>query len=209
MSVSKFLISSLAAAGFGHDGSGATVTLTPLTPENDPATAPRLFTQDHYFSLAGHRSHSSHASHSSGGYGGGHYSHTSHRSSSGGYDYSPPAYAPPASVPLYRPTPAAAPTPDPNPASSRALTPSASTDRASPPPPDGLPALSGRTKRFEAIVKRVQIALMGQGYYNGAIDGTVGPALRGAVRRFQGDRGLAVTGTITPQTLDALQIAPQ
>lgn len=208
MSASKFLISSLVAAGFGHDGDGVKLSLTPLPTDRDPATAPRLFTQDHYFTLAGHSSHASHASHSSGGYSGGHYSHTSHRSSSGGYDYSPPVYVPPAPTPLYRSTPAPTPPPNPLPAPSRSL-PAVDLGRASPPPPDGLPALSGRTKRFEAIVKRVQIALMAQGYYKGPIDGVVSPTLRGAIRKFQGDRSLAVTGTITPPTLDALQIAAQ
>lgn len=203
MTVSKFLISSLVAAGFGHDGDGTKATLSPLVPDRDPASAPGHFRQDHYFTLAGHSSHSSHASHSS-GYSGGHFSHTSHRSSSGGYDYSPPVYTPPAPAPLYHPAPA----PDPAPAPSRAL-PAVDTLRASPPPPDGLPALAGRTKRFEAIVKRVQIALMAQSFYKGPIDGVVSPALRGALRSFQSDRSLTVTGTITPQTLDALRIAAQ
>lgn len=205
MTVSKFLISSLVAAGFGHDGDGVKATLSPLPADRDPSTAPRLFTQDHNFTLAGHSSHSSHASHSS-GYSGGHYSHTSHRSSSGGYDYSPPVYVPPAPAPLYR---SSAPAPLPTPSPSPSMPAVGDLGRASPPAPDGLPALSGRTKRFEAIVKRVQIALMAQGYYKGAIDGVVSPALRGAVRKFQGDRNLAVTGTITPQTLDAMKIAAE
>lgn len=205
MTVSKFLISSLVAAGFGHDGDGVKATLSRSLTDRDPSTAPRLFTQDHNFTLAGHSSHSSHASHSS-GYSGGHYSHTSHRSSSGGYDYSPPVYVPPAPAPLYRSAPA--PAPIPTPAPSRAL-PAVDLGRAPPPSADGLPALSGRTKRFEAIVKRVQIALMAQAYYKGPIDGIVSPTLRGALRKFQSDRSVAVTGTITPQTLDALQIAAQ
>jgi len=87
--------------------------------------------------------------------------------------------------------------------------------RATPPsaaPPQentALPALSGRTQRFAAIVRRVQIALLAQGYFEGPITGTVGPVTRAALRRFQQARGLAVTGTITPETLDALRISSE
>jgi peptidoglycan hydrolase-like protein with peptidoglycan-binding domain len=66
--------------------------------------------------------------------------------------------------------------------------------------------LSGRTKRFASIVRRVQIALLARELYVGPIDGIVGPRLRAALRKFQGQRSLAVTGTITPQTLDALMV---
>jgi len=51
--------------------------------------------------------------------------------------------------------------------------------------------------------------LLAQDYYSGAIDGSVGPALRSALRKFQKDRGLDVSGTITPGTLDALMISSQ
>ena len=72
-----------------------------------------------------------------------------------------------------------------------------------------MPSLSGRTKRFAAIVRRVQLALLAQGFYDGAIDGIVGPGLRGSLRRFQGSRGLKATGTITPETLDALMVSTE
>jgi peptidoglycan hydrolase-like protein with peptidoglycan-binding domain len=58
-------------------------------------------------------------------------------------------------------------------------------------------------------VRRVEIALLAQDYYSGVIDGVVGPSLRSALRRFQKDRGLDVTGTITPKTLDALMISSE
>jgi His-Xaa-Ser repeat protein HxsA len=84
------------------------------------------------------------------------------------------------------------------------------SQRATPPPgPDGLPALSGRSQRFTSIMRRVQIALLAQGFYEGAIDGVVGPSTRGALRRFQTSRGLEQTGTVTPQTLDALIISSE
>jgi His-Xaa-Ser repeat protein HxsA len=69
--------------------------------------------------------------------------------------------------------------------------------------------LSGRSHRFTAIVRRVQIALMAQGFFNGPITGTVGPATRSAVRRFQQERSLTQTGTITPELLDALMISSE
>jgi peptidoglycan hydrolase-like protein with peptidoglycan-binding domain len=50
---------------------------------------------------------------------------------------------------------------------------------------------------------------MAQGHYQGAVDGVVGPAMRAGLREFQQSRGLAVTGTITPQTLDALMISSE
>jgi His-Xaa-Ser repeat protein HxsA len=95
----------------------------------------------------------------------------------------------------------------------RSITPSGE-QRATPPADtsageSSLPALSGRTQRFAAIVRRVQIALLGQGYFDGPITGTVGPVTRGALRRFQQVAGISVTGTITPETLDALRVSSE
>ncbi|MBL7373004.1 peptidoglycan-binding protein, partial [Escherichia coli] len=70
-------------------------------------------------------------------------------------------------------------------------------------------ALSGRTERFKSIVKRVQIALLAQGYYQGAIDGVVGPGMRAAIRKFQAARALSVTGTINSEVLDALRVSSE
>jgi len=44
------------------------------------------------------------------------------------------------------------------------------------------------------------------GYYQGAPDGIIGAGTREALSRLQADYGLKVTGTITPETLDALKI---
>ena len=214
MTQRRFFIPSLLAAGLGASDAAQGGAL----PANDAGTGKdhegkagmhRLFTADHLFSLAQHRSHSSHSSHRSGGGGGGHYSHTSHRSSYGG-GYAPaPVYSPPsAPAPYYRdPTPAPSPlyrSPSPPPASYDAPAGDAS------PAPSGASAprtLSGRSPRFASIVRRVQIGLLAQGFYEGAIDGVVGPALRGALRRFQADRGIEATGTITASTLDALRVS--
>lgn len=205
MSPSRFLIPSLLAAGFGaQDALHVAFAQATSPPSSDPnaGTLIQRFRQDHAVTLADHRSHSSHSSHSSHRSGsGGHYSHTSHRSSTGGYGS--PVYTPP---PDYSaPSPPPPPLPQPLLSSPSPL----ATDRATPPRDGKLPALSGRTHRFTAIVKRVQIGLLAQGVYEGPIDGTVGPGTRSALRRFQTVRGLGATGTITPETLDALRIASQ
>jgi His-Xaa-Ser repeat protein HxsA len=70
-------------------------------------------------------------------------------------------------------------------------------------------SLSGRSTQFTSIVRRVQIGLLGQGLYEGAIDGVVGPQLRSAIRAFQSQTGLQITGTITPEVLDALRVSSQ
>lgn len=196
-----FIIPSLVAAGFGsHDPAQAAFVRATTSAIDDlpPTGLLRLFKFDHAVTLANHSSHSSHASHSSGYSGGGHYSHTSHRSSTGGYD----GYTP---EPVYVPVPSPAPSPTSPPPPTRVQPLIPQIDRASP-PPTALPSLSGRSARFAAIVRRVQIALLARNLYQGAIDGVVGPHVRGALRQFQKSKGLNVTGTITPQTLDALMV---
>lgn len=220
MNKRRFLISSILAAGFGTpDPAHAQFMHATLDNTDDPNAGNLLqqFSQDHYFTLADHRSHSSHSSHSShrSGYGGGghysHTSHTSHRSSAGGYDYDPAPAPAPAAVP-YPSAPPRRATQGATRDAPAIVSPQplfGTTDRASAPPPDGLPALSGRTQRFASIVRRVQIALLAQDFYSGPIDGTVGAMLRSALRKFQSARGLEVTGTITPATLDALMVSSE
>jgi hypothetical protein len=53
---------------------------------------------------------------------------------------------------------------------------------------------------------QVQAALSQQGYYNGPVDGIVGPGTRAAIAAYQRDNGLPVTGTITPGVLNDLGI---
>ena len=52
----------------------------------------------------------------------------------------------------------------------------------------------------------VQRALKRRGYYSGAIDGDIGPGSRSAIRSYQADRGLAVTGRIDSALLRSLGI---
>jgi hypothetical protein len=52
----------------------------------------------------------------------------------------------------------------------------------------------------------VQRELRRRGYYRGAIDGDVGPGTRAAIRAYQYNRGLAVTGRIDNSLLRSLGV---
>lgn len=54
-------------------------------------------------------------------------------------------------------------------------------------------------------VAHTQRRLAARGYYDGAIDGIAGPKTRAAIRRFQRDAGLAVTGKIDRSLARALR----
>ncbi|WP_426237538.1 peptidoglycan-binding protein [Pararhizobium sp. DWP1-1-3] len=59
---------------------------------------------------------------------------------------------------------------------------------------------------FRQIVIQVQKALSLFGYYDGVIDGKIGPQSKVALAKLQEDYGLKVTGTITPEVLNSLNI---
>ncbi len=54
------------------------------------------------------------------------------------------------------------------------------------------------------LVRQVQERLHTAGFKPGAVDGTVGPQTRDALRWFQNTKGLISTGEIDEKTLDAL-----
>ena len=56
------------------------------------------------------------------------------------------------------------------------------------------------------LVMRVQITLMAKGYDPGAVDGEITPPMRDALKKFQTDKGLKATGTMTTETLNALGV---
>ncbi len=56
-----------------------------------------------------------------------------------------------------------------------------------------------------SLVRDVQIELAERGYYHGELDGIAGKGTRQAVRDFQTDAGLVVTGTINDQLLIELR----
>jgi Putative peptidoglycan binding domain len=57
-----------------------------------------------------------------------------------------------------------------------------------------------------ATVQAVQTELLQLGYYNGSIDGVFGPATRDAVAKFQIANQLNVTGSLSPDTLQSLNL---
>lgn len=57
-----------------------------------------------------------------------------------------------------------------------------------------------------SLAADVQEALKRRGYYKGSVDGDIGPASRSAIRAYQSDRGLSVTGRIDRSLLEALGI---
>lgn len=194
-----FLIPSFLAAGFMPlkvDAFPASGLVEKKEPNTSVFEKLRL---QHLYTLAGHRSHSSHRSHRS---------HSSHRSSSGsGYSFR--SYTPP--------TPAPPPPPSANVYSAPSMAPSfppASSFPAAPKPvsPSNPAALApiktlpGNTDKFKLIVIQVQTAMIAYGYYAGPADGIIGSGSRAALQQMQEAFGLKVTGTVTPEVLNALGI---
>jgi len=62
------------------------------------------------------------------------------------------------------------------------------------------------TEYWSNLAMSVQTKLAEQGYYRGQIDGIVGSGSLQAIRQFQSDHRLAVTGKIDPKLLKALGI---
>ena len=61
-------------------------------------------------------------------------------------------------------------------------------------------------KGSASIQALVQDSLARRGYYDGPVDGAVGSGTRSAIREFQRDNGLPVTGRIDSQLVQTLQI---
>jgi hypothetical protein len=62
------------------------------------------------------------------------------------------------------------------------------------------------TEYWNNLAMSVQTKLAEQGYYRGQIDGIIGSGSVQAIRQFQSDHGLAITGKIDPKLLNALGI---
>ena len=56
----------------------------------------------------------------------------------------------------------------------------------------------------DQVIANVQAALQQQGYYNGDVDGLIGPLTRDAIANYQRDHGLYTTSTIDRPTLESL-----
>src|SRR5207302_11255255 len=58
-------------------------------------------------------------------------------------------------------------------------------------------------------VADLQDQLARAGYYHGQIDGVLGPETRHALLRYQSDKGLRMTGSLTMETRQSLGMAAQ
>lgn len=189
MSVTTFVLQSLAAAGFQSPPDGLEPVPAPPVQARSPGME-RQYRVERPFTLAGHRSHSSHRSHGS------------HRSSSGSVvpNYSAPRTPTPTpSVPRTSRNTDSTPPSSVLP-SSPSIAPGTATSKAD--------RVRGNSHAFKTLVMQVQLALFARGYYSGTVDGIIGPETKAGISRFQSANGLPVTGTLSDGLLDALNISP-
>jgi hypothetical protein len=59
----------------------------------------------------------------------------------------------------------------------------------------------------DQVVIDVQVRLQEEGYYQGAVDGTIGPLTRQALADYQADHGLAVTAAVDESTLATMGLS--
>ena len=59
----------------------------------------------------------------------------------------------------------------------------------------------------DQVIANVQAALQAQGYYQGEVDGVLGPLTRAAIANYQRDQGLYITSAIDEPTLASLGMA--
>jgi His-Xaa-Ser repeat protein HxsA len=62
---------------------------------------------------------------------------------------------------------------------------------------------------LKMMIMRVQAGLFSRNYDPGAIDGVLSEKTKAAIRKYQGDRHLPVTGTMTTELLSSLGIRAQ
>ncbi|WP_110601508.1 His-Xaa-Ser repeat protein HxsA [Salinicola lusitanus] len=172
------------AAGFNANASATEITSdTKFTPDLTPISLrPLNMPGDNMY--AAHRSHSSHSS------------HASHRSGSGSYSAPSKRYSSP------RP---------PLPSSGVRRGTTGSSQPVDPGRPATVTSRSGNDidpsdVSLQDLVRRVQLALVVQGYEPGSVDGVMGPKTRSALRSFQKDNHLEVTGRMTNETLNSLNV---
>ena len=74
--------------------------------------------------------------------------------------------------------------------------------------PDDNTAADNGPPVADTTVQAVQTELTQLGYYNGPVDGIFGPTTRDAVAKYQMDKQLEVTGSLSPDTLQSLGVPP-
>lgn len=135
--------------------------------------------------IAGHRSHSSHRSHRS---------HSSHRSSSGGGYYrsapATPSYSAPSTNNQQR-----------NLSGNSQNSSSNRNDFSS-----NVSQSTTTAEQRKRLVMRVQYALFERSYFNGVIDGVMGPATRDAITRYRRTHGLSLNVFIDAALLNSLSL---
>ncbi len=74
-------------------------------------------------------------------------------------------------------------------------------------PVSQMPAQSVAASAFSALSReqQIQTALKNAGFYNGALDGKIGPASKRAIEAFQKSNGLKVDGKVGPKTWSTLE----
>jgi len=72
---------------------------------------------------------------------------------------------------------------------------------------DGPIYVGHRAEPPDQVIADVQAELKEMGYYQGEVDGLLGPLTRQALRDYQGDHDLAMTEAIDQPTLDSLQLS--
>lgn len=65
----------------------------------------------------------------------------------------------------------------------------------------------GNYSQTQSLETAIQTVLANQGYYQGPIDGAVGPATSRAIRNYQRDNRLTPTGTINPALVASMGLA--
>lgn len=161
--------------------------------------------------LVGHRSHSSHSSHAS------HASHYSGSSSSGTYVPAPSSAAPTTSGgPEQAPSSTTGSSPSAGPASGAStLTPQQRRERgiSAEPTKQAAPSAAAADQSAVAaaevakLIMRIQLALNSRGYCNCAVDGKFGQGTQLALKKYQKDNGLKVSGLPDTETLKMLDVA--
>jgi Putative peptidoglycan binding domain len=74
--------------------------------------------------------------------------------------------------------------------------------------PDYNNAADNGAPAADPTVEATQERLAQLGYYNGPVDGIFGPTTRDAVAKYQMDKQLEVTGSLSPDTLQSLGVPP-
>jgi len=68
-----------------------------------------------------------------------------------------------------------------------------------------LPQMPKLLASYKPTNKQIQVALQNAGYYQGKIDGDIGPMSQQAIREFQAENNLAVDGKVGPKTWALLE----